>query len=114
VVVLGQELETAQEVVPQETLGHIEALDLLHGLELLLPLDPGVLKGLVLLLDAVDFLLDLGLPLSVLDLSALVVLELELPDLLELVVLLHLQTGLLDGLVEQHVQNGLHLDVVLE
>ena len=98
----------------QEILGDVHALQLLHGVELLLSLLPSVIKSLVLLLDPGDLSLDFLLPVGILQLPPLVVLVFELPDLLQLVLLLHLEHGLLDSLVEEDVEDWLHLYIVVE
>lgn len=114
VVLVGQEFHALDEVVGQEALGDVEALELAHGLDLLLALDLGVLEHFVLDLDAGDFALDLLLPLGVLDLAALVVVVLELFDLFMFKLFFDFKTSLVDGLAEQHVEDGLDFFVVVE
>lgn len=53
----------AHEAAREELLGDVEALELVHGLDLLLPLGSRIVQGLVLLLDQRDLALHLLLPL---------------------------------------------------
>lgn len=72
-------------------LGDIEALELVHGFDLLLALDACVVQDFVLLLDAGDLSLDLVLPVVAKALLALLVLTSVLSDFFELSLLFDLQ-----------------------
>ena len=58
-----QLLHGAHEATVQEALRDVQALKLVHGLDLLLPLGSRIVQGLVLLLDQRDLALHLLLPL---------------------------------------------------
>jgi len=114
VVLVGQELHALLEVISQEVFGNVEALKLVHGLDLLLALHASVIESLVLLLDALDLFLDLHLPLAVLELATFMVLVLELTNFFELLLLFDLESSLIDGLGQEDVENRLDLIVVVE
>lgn len=61
-VVLSQVLHSVHEAVAQEALGDVQALELVHGLELLFSAHSGLVQDLVLLLDPLNLALDLVLP----------------------------------------------------
>ena len=109
-----QKLHALFEVIVQEILGHVEALQFVHGFDLLLPLHASVFQSLVLYLDAADFLLDLVLPVAVLGLSAGLVLFLELYDVFQFKFFFYLETGLVNRFAQQHIQNWLYLYVVVK
>jgi len=71
VIFLGQIAHRFFEVVLEEALGDIQALELAHCLHLLLALHPGVLKSLVLDFDAGDLSLHFLLPDHIFDLLSL-------------------------------------------
>ena len=98
----------------EEFLRNIQALELVHGLDLLLTFGSSVVQGLILLLDQVDFTLDLLLPLLVVVLLTLLVLLLELADLLELCLFLDFEDGLFDRLVQQDVKDGLNFTIIFK
>lgn len=89
VVFIGQELHALLEVCRKKLLGDVEALKLIHRLDLLLSLSSGVVKSLVLLFDSSDFSLDFGLPVAVLKLPSLVILVLKLSYFFKFVLLLN-------------------------
>ena len=80
VVFVSQKLHARFEIVRQEVLSNMHALQLVHGLLLLLPLHPSVLKSLVLDLDPLNLLLDFLLPVTIINLSSLVIFILKLSD----------------------------------
>lgn len=61
-VVLSQVLHSVHKAVAQETLGDVQALELVHSLELLFSAHSGLVQDLVLLLDPLNLALDLVLP----------------------------------------------------
>lgn len=61
-VVLSQVLHSVNEAVAQEALGDVQALELMHCLELLFSTHSGLVQDLVLLLDPLNLALDLVLP----------------------------------------------------
>jgi len=93
--VFGEEFHGVVEGTLQEVLRHLEALQLVHGLHLLLALGASDVQRLVLLLDAGDFMFHFLHPLVVSLLLTLVILTLELPDLLQLRLFLDLEQRLL-------------------
>ena len=95
--VLGQLGHGAHVAALEELLRDVQALQLVHGLDLLLALGTGVVKSLILLLDEVDLALDFLLPLVLVVLLALLVFLLELSDLLQFGLLFDLEDGLLHG-----------------
>ena len=58
-VFIRHELHTLHEVVAEEVFGDVQALKLVHSLNLLLSLDASVIKGLILNLDPLYLSLDL-------------------------------------------------------
>ena len=98
-VMLGKVLHAAHEIISQEVFSEVEALELLHGLILLLSLNSSIFKSLVLLFDSSNFLFDFALPLRVFNLSSFVVLKLKFPNCFKFMFLLHFETGLLDSFV---------------
>lgn len=114
VVFIGQELHALLEIVGEALLGDVETLKLVHGLNLLLALDPGVLKSLVLDFDSLDLFLDFLLPFRILNLSSLVILVLKLPDFIEFKLFFDLQTRLIDRFAEENIQNWLDFFVIVE
>jgi len=94
--VLSQLGHGAHEASRQEFLRDVKALELVHGLNLLLALGACVIQSLVLLLDEVDLTFDFLLPLLVIVFLALLVLLFEFADLLELSLFLHFKNGLLN------------------
>ena len=98
----------------EEVLGNVQALEFVHGLDLLLTLGSCVVERLVLLLDAVALSSDLLLPVLVVGILSLLVLCFELSDLLELSLLLYFEDGLLYRLRKKHIENWLDLLVVVE
>ena len=70
----GKELHSVVKAALKEVLGHLEALQLVHGLNLLFTLSSGDVERLVLLLNAAHFALHLLNPLVVSLLLALMVL----------------------------------------
>ena len=111
---LGQLGHGAHVAALEELLGDVQALQLVHGLDLLLTLGSGVIESLILLLDEVNLAFDLLLPLILVILLALLVLLLELADLLQLRLLFHLENGLLHRFGQENVQDGLNLTIVLK
>lgn len=107
-------MHALQEVSGEEVLRDVHALELLHGLKLLLSLLSGVLEGLVLLLDAADLSFDFVLPIGVLKLPPLVIFIFELSNFFKLMLLLHFQDCLVYRLVKQDVQDRLDLDIIVE
>ena len=81
--VLGEEFHGVVEAALEEVLGHLQALQLMHGLDLLFAFGASDVEGLVLLLDAGDFAFHFLYPLVVGLLLTLVVLRLELSDFFE-------------------------------
>ena len=79
----------------EELLRNVEALQLVHSLDLLLTLGARIVQSLVLLLDERDLALDLLIPLSVRVLLSLLVLLFEFADLLKLSLFFNLEDGLL-------------------
>ena len=112
--VLGQHVHGAHEASLQESLGDVQALQLVHGFDLLLAFGAGIVESLILLLDERDLTLDLLVPLSMIVLLSLLVLLFELSDFLQLSLLFNLQDGLLNRFSQQHVQDWLDLTVVLK
>ena len=92
--VLGQELHGVVKAALKEMLGHLQALELMHGLHLLLTLSAGNVKSLILLLDAGYFTLHLLHPLIMGLLLALVVFSLEFANLLKLSFLFNFEQSL--------------------
>ena len=72
--VLCQELHCVIETALQKVLGHLKALELVHGLHLLLTLGPGNVQSLIFLLNTGNFSFDLLYPLIMGLLLAFVVL----------------------------------------
>ena len=95
-VLVSQELHAALKIVGQEVLSDVQTLQLVHGLDLLLALHASVLKGLVLDFDALNFAFDFLLPVTVFELSPLVVLILVLSNGFELFLLFDLEGCLVD------------------
>lgn len=95
-------------------LGHLEALQLVHGLNLLLTLSSGDVERLVLLLDAADFALDLLNPVLVGLLLAFVVFTFEFADFLQFSFLFYLKERLFDRLGEEDIEDGLHFSVIVK
>jgi len=111
---LGKVLQSSLKAALEEVFGNVEALELVHGLDLLLSLDARRVERLVLLLDARHFAFDLLLPAVVLVFLSLLILGFEFADLVELCLFLDLKQGLLDGLSQENVQNGLHFAVIVK
>lgn len=84
-IFVSKELHAAFEIVIKESLSNIETLKLVHGLRLLLSLDPRIVKCLVFDFDSGDFLLNLGLPFLVIHFSSFMVFVFELSDFLQFV-----------------------------
>lgn len=84
-IFVSKELHAAFEIVIKESLSNIETLKLVHGLRLLLSLDPRIVKSLVFDFDSGDFLLNLGLPFLVIHFSSFMVFVFELSDFLQFV-----------------------------
>ena len=95
-------------------LGHLQALELMHGLNLLLTLGAGNVQRFVLLLDAGDFALNLLYPLVVGLLLSLVVLRFELANLFQFGLFLDLKEGLFNRLCEEDIKNRLHFTIVIK
>lgn len=95
-------------------LGHLEALQLVHGLNLLFTLSSGDVERLVLLLDAADFALDLLNPVLVGLLLAFVVFTFEFADFLQFSFLFYLKERLFDRLGEEDVEDGLHFSIIVK
>jgi len=91
VLVFGQVLHRSHEAALQELFGQVEALELVHGLDLLLSPSTSIVESLVLLLDARDLTLDLLFPVVVVALLTLLVLSFEFADLLQLGFFLNFQ-----------------------
>ena len=111
---LSELLHGAHVASGEELLGDVEALQLVHGLDLLLTLGARVVQSLVLLFDEGDLALDLLIPLSVSVLLPLLVLLLEFADLLQLSFFFNLKDGLLGRFRQEHVEDGLDLSVEIE
>ena len=112
--VLGQLGHGAHVAALEELLRDVQALQLVHGLDLLLALGAGVVESLILLLDEVDLAFDFLLPLVLIVLLALLVFLLELSDFLQLGLFFDLENGLLHGFRQQDVEDGLNLTIVLK
>lgn len=84
-IFVSKELHAAFEIIIKESLSNIETLKLVHGLRLLLSLDPRIVKSLVFDFDSGDFLLNLGLPFLVIHFSSFMVFVFELSDFLQFV-----------------------------
>jgi len=95
-------------------LGHLETLQLVHGLNLLFTLSSGDVECLVLLLDAADFALDLLNPVLVGLLLAFVVFTFEFADFFQFSFLFYLKERLFDGLGEEDIEDGLHFSVIVK
>ena len=98
----------------EELLRNVEALQLVHSLDLLLTLGARIVQSLVLLLDERDLALDLLIPLSVRVLLSLLVLLFEFADLLKLSLFFNLKDGLLGRFRQKHVEDGLNLSIEIE
>ena len=99
VIVSSQLLETLFEIVGQEALGDVHALQLLKGSPLLPSFVPGILPVLILDLDSHHFFFDFVLPLRIFKFSPFVVLKFELADLVKFVLLFNLEDRLFDRFV---------------
>ena len=93
---LGKLIHCAHEASREELLRDIQALKLVHSLDLLLALGSGIVQSLIFLLNEVDFTLNLLLPLLLVVFLALLVLLFKLADLLKLSLLLNFENSLLD------------------
>lgn len=96
VLFVGQMLHGFLEVIAQKVLGDIEALELLHGLDLLHSPLSRVLQSLVLLLDQMDFAFHLLLPVSVFELATFCILIFKFPNFFHLMLLFDFLRGLLN------------------
>lgn len=81
---------------------------------MLLMLNTALVEGLVLLLDASDFLLDFLGPVFSLNREALVGALFEFTNLINLSLFLDLKKSLLHSLGEKYVEDGLYLSVVIK
>jgi hypothetical protein len=86
----------------------------LHGLYLLLPLDPSLVEYLVLGLDARDLALHFTLPFVALGRETLLAALFEATNLIKLGLLLDFKERLLHGFSEKYVQDWLHFTIVVE
>jgi hypothetical protein len=89
-------LHASFKILREEGLGNIHALELLHGIELLLSLLPSIIKSLILLLDPCDFSLNFLLPIRIFKLSPLVILIFELTNFFKLVFFFNFKSSLLN------------------
>lgn len=95
-------------------LGHLEALELVHGLDLLLTLSSSDVECLVLLLDAAHFTLNFLNPVFVGLLLALMVLAFEFADFFQFCLFLDFKQSLLNRLSEEDVKNRLDFSVIVK
>lgn len=110
----SKELHSVVKTALEEVLGHLEALQLVHGLNLLFTLSSGDVERLVLLLDAADFALDLLNPVLVGLLLAFVVFTFEFADFLQFSFLFYLKERLFDRLGEEDIEDGLHFSIIVK
>jgi hypothetical protein len=73
-----------------------------------------VVKSLVLQFYTIDFLLDFHLPLTIFNLSSLVVFILEFTNFVKLLLLLDFQGSLVNRLGKKNIQNRLDFLVIIE
>ena len=95
-------------------LGHLEALELVHSLDLLLTLGSSDVESLVLLLDAAHLTLNFLNPVFMGLLLALVVLTFEFADLFQFCFFLNFKQSLLNRLGEEDVENRLDFSVIVK
>jgi len=96
VVFIRHELHAFHKIVAQKVLGDVQALELVHGLNLLLSFDSSIVKGLIFDLYSLYLLLNLRLPFLVIHFSSFVVFVLKFPNFFKFVLLLNFKSCLID------------------
>jgi len=107
-------LHGTHEAAAQEVFADVQALQLVHGLNLLLTLSSSVVQGLVLLLDEIDLTLDFLLPFVLVLGLSLTVFGLVLANFVQFGFLFYFEDGLLTGLGEKHVQDWLYFAIIVK
>ena len=102
-VFISQELHALFEICAQEVFSNIEALELIHGFELLLSLASSDVKVLVLDLDSLDLFLDFTLPFLVIISLSLVILIFELSNLLNFMFFFDLKNSLVYRFAQENI-----------
>lgn len=100
--------------VLQKVLSEVQALQFVHGFDLLLAFHTCCVESLVLVFNACNFFLDFLLPLVVLLLLTLVVLLFEFADVVQLGLFFYFKQSLLNCLCQQNIQDRLYLSVIIE
>ena len=113
-VFIGQELHALFEICAQEVFSNIEALELIHGFELLLSLASSDVKVLVLDLDSLDLFLDFTLPFLVIISLSLVILIFELTNLFNFMLFFNFKNSLVDTLTQKNIQDWINLFIVVK
>ena len=82
--------DAGKEGVLEVSFCNVEALEFVHGFDLLFSLDSGIVEGLVLLFDPGNFLLDLLFPIVSLSLFPFLALIFELANFVQFSFFFHL------------------------
>jgi len=114
VTALSQVHHGAPEAALEELFAHLQALEFVHGFDLLFTFSTSLFQHFVLVLDPLDFTLNFVLPLLVEGDLSFVVFALVLADLLKFSLLFNLKQSLFDRFGQKDVKDGSNLTIVVE